>query len=93
MSSINTTDVSSLLEHWSDAKAKITELENMIKKYKRLANRVMKTQDSDIISSTYYTLKRKQISRYTISKLDVPEHIWEKYSKPCSYSAYYLSEN
>jgi len=93
MSSVKTTDISALLERWSDAKAEIAEIEKRIEKYKRLAMRVMNNQNNDVISSAYYTLKRKQISRYTISKRDVPENVWDKYAKPCSYSAYYLSEN
>lgn len=92
MSSVTKTDISSLLEKWSDAKNEMVELEKRIDKYKRLANRVMDYQGNDNISSTYYTLRRKNISRTSISKQDVPEHIWQKYARTCTYPAYYLSE-
>lgn len=93
MSIINTTDIATLLERWSETKKEITELEKKLEKYKRLANRAMDQQNDNMISSTYYTLKRKIVSRKTISKQDVPKEIWERYAKTCSYSAYYLIEN
>lgn len=93
MSSVKETDIAILLEHWTDAKAEISELEKKIEKYKRLANRIMDQKGAETVSSTQYTLARKNISRSTISKRDVPEQVWEKYSKKCSYPAYYISVN
>jgi hypothetical protein len=92
MSSVTKTDITALLDKWSEAKNKIVELEKRIEKYKLLANRIMDRQDIDSISSTYYVLKRKNISRTTISKQDVPEHVWQKYARSCTYPAYYLTE-
>jgi uncharacterized protein YydD (DUF2326 family) len=93
MSSVKDSDIATLLEHWTEAKAEIAELEKKIEKYKRLANRVIDQQGDNTLSSTYYTLKRQTISRKTLSKRDVPVQIWEKYARSCSYPAYYLSEN
>ena len=45
------------------------------------------------VASTNHTLKRKNISRSTISKHDVPDQVWEKYARKCTYPAYYLSQN
>lgn len=93
MSSVNSSDISTLLEKWSEDKASLVEIEKRIEKYKRLANRIMNNQDTDKLSNTYYTLKRRELSRTTLTKQDVPNEIWKKYSRSVSYSAYYLTEN
>jgi len=90
---VNSTDITTLLERWFETKAEITELEKKLEKYKRIANRAMDQQNTDTLSSNYYTLKRKNISRTTISKQDVPNDVWKTYAKTCSYPAYYLSGN
>ncbi|GEM_PF-4747596 len=92
MSRVKEADIWALLERWSQAKTEMREIEKRIEKYKRLAKRVMDSQDINNLSSDCYTLKRKNISRTTISKRDVPDHIWEKYARKCSYPVYYLSE-
>jgi hypothetical protein len=45
------------------------------------------------LKSTSYSLKKIDISKHTISKNDVPEEIWDKYSKKTSYSSFYLKTN
>jgi hypothetical protein len=89
---MSTVDLSKLLQKWTETKKKIAELEKNIEKYKRVANRVMEEQGNNTISNDYFTLRRKEMSRTTISKKDVPIEIWNKYSQPCKYKAYYLSE-
>jgi hypothetical protein len=93
MSSVNATDIATLLERWSEAKAEMAELEKKVEKYKRLANRVMEQHGNYELSSSYYTLKKRKISRKTISKQDVPKDVWETYARSTSYPAYYLTEN
>lgn len=90
---VNSSDITTLLDHWSETKAEITELEKKLEKYKRLANRAMDQQNTDTLYSNCYILKRKNISRTSISKQDVPNEVWKTYAKTCSYPAYYLSEN
>jgi hypothetical protein len=85
-------DMSNLLEHWAETKEKITQLEKDLEKYKRLAARIMSREDSNIIKNNFYTLKRRELFRETLSKQDVPDEIWRKYSKSHSYSAFYLSK-
>ena len=86
-------DIEALLDNWAQTKVKISDLEKKLEKYKRLANRTMNSLESDILQSNFHTLKRKSISKTTICKRDVPVSVWEKYSHPCTYSAYYLTEN
>ena len=92
-SSLKAIDITTLLERWSKAKIEIEELEKKVEKYKRLANRIMDREGNYELSSLYYTLKKRKISRKTIYKQDVPNDIWEKYAHSTSYPAYYLTKN
>lgn len=92
MSKITDDDISDLLDQWYTAKEDIATLEKSIEKYKKLAEKIMNTRDENIIKSGVYTLRRSNMSKMTISKRDVPENVWEKYAKKCTYPAYYLSK-
>jgi hypothetical protein len=87
-----TTDIQNLLKKWADAKTEIADLEKKIEKYKRVVNRFMDEKGNNTITSSQYTLRRKEMSRATISKKNVPTEIWNRYSKPSTYKAYYLSK-
>ena len=87
------TDISNLLSKWHDAKQEIILLEEKCDRYKKTADEYMKNNNINKISSEYFSLQRKKITKNTISKTTIPKHIWEQYSKTSSYTAYYLTEN
>ena len=87
-----TIDIKNLIQKWADAKTEIAELEKKINKYKRLVDRFMDEKGSNTVTSSDYTLRRKEMSRATISKKNVPKKIWDEYSKSSTYKAYYLSK-
>lgn len=89
---MNDMDMATLLEKWSEDKAQISELEKRIDKYKKIADRIMNSRDTNVISSDLYTLKRTNMSRGTLTKQDIPDSVWKQYSKTCSYTAFYLSK-
>jgi hypothetical protein len=89
---MSNTDIYALLQKWSEAKNEIINLEKKIEKYKRIASSIMDQQGNNTVSSDDYTLRRKEMSRTTISKKNVPQDVWNKYSKLSKYKAYYLSE-
>ena len=92
MPAVDVSDICALLQKWAESKAEIADLEKKIDKYKRLANRVMDQKGDNTITTTEYKLSRKEISRTTIAKKDVPKEIWKKYARTCTYTAYYLTE-
>jgi hypothetical protein len=92
MPTVDVSDISTLLQKWSETKAEIIELEKKIDKYKRLASKIMDKNGDNTINSLEYKLIRKEMSRTTISKKDVPKEIWNKYSRNSIYTAYYLTE-
>lgn len=91
MSTFKNTDIETLLERWEKVKFDIANMQEKLAKYKKLASKVMSKRDTEILCTPMHTLKRKQITRRTISKRDVPDHIWEQYSKTCTYPAFYLT--
>ena len=93
MSQATSDDVEQLLENWAEAKSEMAILEKKIEKYKLLANKIMNSNATDQISSSYFKLNRREQSRNTITKQDLPVDIWDRYSRMLSYPVYYLSKN
>ena len=88
----STIDIKNLIQKWADAKTEIADLEKKINKYKRVVDRFMDEKGNNTVTSSDYTLRRKEMSRATISKKNVPKKIWDEYSKSSTYKAYYLSK-
>ena len=92
MSHTTSDDITNLLNHWMSTKNQITELELSLTKYKKLATKIMSKTDTDTIHSDDYILKKRTLTKKTLSKDDVPKEIWERYAKSTTYPAYYLSK-
>ena len=93
MVNANNEDIVALLEHWTQTKEQIAELEANLEKYKRLATRIMSQNNTNLLTDGSYTLKKRNLSRETISRTDLPKEIWKKYAKSFTYPAFYLSKN
>ena len=85
-------DIENLLDNWYLAKQEICKLEKKIEKYKTIAENLMNKEKNDIISSANYILQKKECNRSTIGKKDLPEDIWDRYSKELFYNAFYISK-
>ena len=92
MSHTTSDDITNLLNHWMSTKNQIAELELSLTKYKKLATKIMSKTDTDTIHSDDYILKKRTLTKKTLSKDDVPKEIWERYAKTTTYPAYYLSK-
>lgn len=86
-------DTEDLLDNWYKTKQEISILEKKCEKYKKVAEKLMSQTQKNTLKSTSYSLKKIDISKHTISKNDVPDEIWNKYSKRTSYSSFYLNIN
>jgi len=86
----NIDDINTLLEKWNDTKEQISLLEKKLEKYKKYAERIMDNEDKDEIINSYYSLTRRNMSRMTLSKDDMPKDIWIKYSRNINYPMYIL---
>jgi len=85
-------DIENLLSKWYNAKQELFQLEKKIEKYKVLAENLMNKENIDVIKSEKYILQRKEMNRTTIGKKDLPEDIWNRYSKELFYNAFYISK-
>jgi hypothetical protein len=86
-------DITELLEMWQCTKQEISKLEERCEKFKHLASKYMNKTDSDILESSELMLRRKNITRSTLNKKNVPKTLWDQYSKPTSYQVFYLTKN
>jgi len=83
-------DVDILLNKWNETKEQIGDLEKKLEKYKRYAEKIMNETRSDELSNDVYVLTRRDMSRNTLSKDDIPSEIWTKYSRNIKYPMYTL---
>ena len=84
-------DINDLLDNWYKAKQEISILENKCDKYKKVCEKLMDKLEKNSLTSTYYSLKKIDITKSTISKNNVPVDIWDTYSKKTKYSSFYLT--
>ncbi len=82
-----------LLERWHDTKKQIAVLESECEKYKRASGKIMNQRGEDHLHTDYYTVKRRDVTKASLTKSCVPKEIWDKYARDSSYQAYYLTEN
>ena len=84
-------DIDDLFDNWYKAKQEISLLEQKCEKYKKVSEKLMTQMEKNILNSKLYSLKKIDIVKSTISKTDLPDDIWYKYSKKTKYSSLYLN--
>jgi hypothetical protein len=84
-------DINDLLDNWYKTKQEISILENKCDKYKKVCEKLMDKLEKNSLNSMYYSLKKIDITKSTISKNNVPDDIWDRYSKKTKYSSFYLN--
>ena len=92
MSILNDSDIKNLLEEWDKTKQNISVLEKKLEKYKSVAKKIMDESGKNIIETDNFILKKKDMSRTSLTKKDIPNHLWEQYSKNIKFSSYYLNK-
>jgi hypothetical protein len=90
MNHINSEDINELLEKWFNAKQNITSLEQQCEKYKKLADRIMNTKNTNTLSSNKFKVSRNKKTRSSLGKKDVPQNIWNSYSKTSTFNTFHL---
>lgn len=86
-------DLETILSKWNDDKKKLEILEHRINKYKVRITKEMNSKDTDKISTSNYTVTRRRNTRTYVTRENLPEDIWKKYSTRCSFDALFLSKN
>lgn len=92
MSEYTEKDIQNLLENWHDTKKNITELEKKFDKYKKLAEKIMSSQNCSKLESKYYSLSKRKLTRQQLSRQNIPKDIWDKYSHEITYPVFYIKK-
>ena len=80
------------VEEWYKAKEKVAFHEKQVDKLRQKVIEYMKDKEVETIVTTNYIVSKRNMSRDSLSKKDVPEDIWKQYAKNLSYDAYYIKE-
>lgn len=81
-----------MLHDWNTTKQQLEILEEKIQKYKTIIAKEMNKRDIDEIHEGDYIVKRRRNTKTYISKENVPEELWKRYSTKSSFDAFYLSK-
>jgi hypothetical protein len=85
-------EIEELLNNWNKIKENISMLEKKMEQCKHTAEKLMDNNNTDKLDSKLYTLERRELNRTSISKKDLPEEIWNRFSKESFYNVFYLTQ-
>lgn len=88
--SVSPEKLEELFKEWKSIKKQISNLETREDEIKELIKDLMKEVRSDRLKGLSYVVEQKTQTRSTISKKDVPEDVWDKYSKTSTCKVLYL---
>ena len=89
---ITKSDIDELLKKWYDTKQEISLLEAKCEKFKKYADKIMKDSNTHVLSNSMFTLQKKEMSRSSISKKNMPSELWNKYSTTSTFNTYNLTK-
>lgn len=72
-----------ILREWLEVKADLFDLERREKRLKEKVDKILIKKDKFVVGNKI--ISRYKMSRRTISKMNVPIDIWDKYSKESTY--------
>lgn len=78
---------------WYEAKEKLNKLEEKIKKYKSQISKEMNKEEVDKLTFGEFSVTRRRNTRESLSKSNVPEEIWNKYSTRFSFDSFFLTKS
>lgn len=85
--------LSQILHDWHEAREKVEKYEKKIEKYRELVKKQLEKENKNSISVGEFKVTKTHVVRSTISKQNVPEEIWNKYSKKSTYDVVSLTKN
>lgn len=86
-------EINDFLHRWHHVKEQIAVLEKKLDNYKKYATKIMNEQNTEILTGDEFTLTKKELTKRTIGKNDLPLDLYLQYSKVCSYESFYLTQN
>ena len=86
-------EINLLLDRWFQLKDEISNMETKLEKCKIIVENFMNKNNTNAITNGKVTVSRKDITRTSVSKKDLPEEVFIKYAKDISYTAFHISKN
>jgi len=87
---MDTTEVKDLVKKWYESKRKAADYEKIAEKTKDIIVSYMEENELDTIRTDDYVVTKKSMSRNFLTKKDMPEEVWQKYSRNKVYDSYYI---
>lgn len=88
--SINPIEIDELITNYYETKLQLRELEAKEQRYKRLIHRLLDITQASQIKGRALEVSRRTQKRRHISKRDVPNDIWEQYSREMNVSMLFV---
>lgn len=85
-------NVNELLENWWKYREIKLEAEKKLGKYKKKIEKIMERENSNKIQSGKYIVSKRKTHATRLSKQNVPEDIWERYSTTTEYNTFTIKE-
>jgi hypothetical protein len=85
-------DVETFLDKWYELKETIANLEKTMDTYKAMAEKLMSKKKTNVLVNTHFILNKKEITRSSVSKGDLPAELWNQYSKRNTFNAFYIKK-
>ncbi len=85
-------NVDELLENWWKYREIKLEAEKKLGKYKKKIEKIMERGNSNKIQSGKYVVSKRKTHATRLSKQNVPEDIWERYSTTTEYNTFTIKE-
>jgi hypothetical protein len=87
---MDTTEIKDLVKKWYEYKRKSSDYEKIADKTKDIIVSYMEENDLDTIRTDDYVVTKKSMSRNFLTKKDMPEEVWQKYSRNKVFDSYYI---
>jgi len=85
-------NIDELLENWWKWRTVKLEADKKLGKYKKKIEKIMERGNSNKIQSGKYIVSKRKTHATRLSKQNVPEDIWERYSTTTEYNTFTIKE-
>ena len=88
--SYNTSHVYSFIDEWARLKTEIKKFEIRCAAYKKRAQNLMNQQNTDMLYGSDFKVVKKRNHSTHITKSNIPQDLWDRYSQITSFDAFYV---
>lgn len=90
MSGVSDEKLDKLLSEWFKLKAQINMFQKREADIKELINDIMREENKRMLQTENYLVSKRNQKRTGVSQKDIPEDVWNRYSKTTEFSVFQL---